>query len=741
MLKHEYVLSLHCVYLFLLLLCIPAHANDPKFVLEPVYFDSGINIDGYLNEEVWKSAAQIRNFYTYQPVDGHPAEDHTAALIGYDRNNLYIALICFDREPEKIRATLSKRDDIFTDDLILLYIDTFNEGKTAYQFAFNPYGIQADGLLTEYTSEDFNPDFILYSKGRMIKNGYIIEAKIPFKSLRFPEKDIMDWKIGILRIIQHSGQVLVWPAISLDSPMFIGQFGTLKNISHIKGGSRLEILPEIAAIQEGSIEENEFEDHPAQVEAGLNIRYGLASDLSLGLTVNPDFSQVEADANKIDVNRRFPLRYNEKRPFFLEGVDLFQTPIEAVYTRQLLDPLCGAKITGRMGDYSIGFLSEADQYEGSADFLNSLDNDPALNNKYRDKYTFNHILRVKRNLSQRSFIGLLITDREFSDTYNRVYGADGQFAFSENYVLTFQGLFSQSMPVIGSGYIEDPAFFASLYRGSRNFNFQLYYNDIYPDFVAANGFIERTDVREAGLQMWYDFLWHDHFLQKVTPSFYYSQIFDHENNLIENSIAPSVSVDIRAQTSLKFQYYYQMEEYFLKEFPKDHYSVTLDNKSLSWLHANLYAGAGDEIYYYGTPAFLGKSIYITADFTLKPARNISNEISFKTYQFDGTQNNMDLYLRQNIYRLRSNWQITRDLSLRLIIENVDIKQSNTVYSESNTIDFNLLFSYNPSPGTVFFLGYNDQQYHNDHYKGGWFLKDYQRFERGLFTKFSYLFRL
>ena len=190
-------------------------------------FKEPIKIDGYLTETAWKSAAIIKNFYTYRPVDGQRATEQTAVLLGFDESSLYIAFICFDPHPNRVRSSISKRDQIDDDDNVVLYLDTFNAGKETYHFSFNPDGIQADGIYIDMIAEDYNPDYIFYSKGRKFKRGFIIEAEIPFKSIRFPYSDNMVWGIALARTIKHLDKDLVWPAISRDASSFVAQFGKL----------------------------------------------------------------------------------------------------------------------------------------------------------------------------------------------------------------------------------------------------------------------------------------------------------------------------------------------------------------------------------------------------------------------------------------------------------------------------------------------------------------------------------
>ena len=233
--------------------------EDSLFTVHIPRFNESVKIDGYLDDPVWKEAAAIKGFYTFRPVDGQPADEQTAVLLGYGPSALYIAFICFDSTPYNIRSSICNRDQIDDDDSIVLYLDTFNSGKEAYIFSFNPYGIQADGIAIDMVKEDYTPDYIHFSEGRLFKKGYIVEAEIPFKSLRFPQGENLIWGISVGRTIQHLDQDNIWPAISRNSTTFIPQFGKLYGLKDISEGSHIEVLPEFTATKYGEMDYNKGE--------------------------------------------------------------------------------------------------------------------------------------------------------------------------------------------------------------------------------------------------------------------------------------------------------------------------------------------------------------------------------------------------------------------------------------------------------------------------------------------------
>ncbi len=732
--------------------------DDSLFTIEIPRVNGSVKIDGFLNDDAWKEAATIQNFYSYRPVDGQPAQEKTAVLLGYGSTSLYIAFICFDSKPFNIRSTLCKRDEISDDDYIELFLDTFNSGKEAYIFSFNPYGIQADGMYVDMGAIDYTPDYIHYSEGRLFSKGYIIEAEIPFKSLRFPENNNMEWGIMIGRRIWHLDQDHIWPAISRNSTTFIPQFAKLNGFKNISSGNNIEILPEFTATRYGELdfEDDQFKEEDIDTQVGVNFKVGLLSDLTLDLAYNPDFSQVEANPDLIDVNRRFPLYYEEKRPFFLEGTNFFQTPLQVLYTRRLVNPLAAVKLTGNLGaGYEVGLLGNVDEYYGSEEFLtekalefsviDSTFDESNFNATYLDQKSFHTVLRMRKEIYDYSKMGAIYSDFRLKDAFSRTFGIDGDLIIADEYSLSFQVLHSETKD-LRLNYKNDPAFFLNLFRGSRTFNFMLFYNDIFPDFEMANGFLRRnTDYREFGAQLWYDIRSDDSFVYLIRPSLYLTDMYDHDQEdpfkikkRIESYIAPSLSLMTLGQISLSGSYYRQFEDYFGYGFDLDQYMVEFTSQTIPWFYAVGSIFWGDGIYYdaryFDQEPFLGYTHTINWSFEFKPISQWATRLSGNHYIFKGMDQLSKTYVSQDILRLRTVFQFTREIYLRVILE------QNNYYKD---LDVNILAGWEPSPGTVLFLGYNDY-YTRDPFllsSLGKTSREYTRFARGLFFKFSYLIRL
>ncbi len=305
-----------------------------------------VTIDGSLGEPVWSQAARLTGFHQYQPIDGRPADEQTEARVFYSHDAIYFGVIANAKNPASIRATVADRDNLSNEDRITIYLDTFNDHRRAYFFVVNPLGAQGDGMRTEGAASagnmfggnvDWNPDFRFESKGQLTDSGYVVELRIPFKSLRFPLGDPQTWGINVVRDVQATGFEDTWTDARRATASFLSEGGSLAGIANIERGITTEVQPFVTAQLNGArTPTGTFDREDVNPDAGVNLKVAFPS-VTLDATVKPDFSQVESDASLVTVNERFALFFAEKRPFFLEGIELFNTPNQLVYTRQICD--------------------------------------------------------------------------------------------------------------------------------------------------------------------------------------------------------------------------------------------------------------------------------------------------------------------------------------------------------------------------------------------------------------------
>ena len=446
----------------------------PRFEKPPV-------IDGKLDEEVWKAGALLKDFYQFSPGDNTAPTAATEVMIGYDSKFLYIAFRCFD-DPAKVRATIPKRDNIFGEDNVRVYLDTFNDQRRAYVLAFNPLGVQADGIQTEGQGMDLSVDIVMDSKGVINSEGYAVEVAVPFKSLRYEAGKGKMWGLHVWRNIDRANDELdSWMPMARDASGTLNQAGRITGFEGISTERTIELIPSLTISEAGARvpsilrgqralmdahglaappDTGRFVNRPVGFDPGLTAKFGINPNTTLDLAINPDFAQVEADATVNTANQRFPIFFEEKRPFFLEGIEIFRTQIAALHTRTIVDPDVAAKLTGKRGRTTYGFLYASDNAPGNLsdndrDFINATEDlsgvsDPAKRvgllaqrgplMRLVDQNSTVGIVRLKRDVGKENSIGFFGTSYNFVDRNNYVGGFDGRFRFDKQTTLEVQAL-------------------------------------------------------------------------------------------------------------------------------------------------------------------------------------------------------------------------------------------------------------------------------------------------------------
>ncbi|HVG17614.1 MAG TPA: DUF5916 domain-containing protein, partial [Blastocatellia bacterium] len=431
----------------------PEKANPvsiPRFEKAPV-------IDGRLDDDIWKQAVVFKDFYQTNPGDNIAPSKPTEAMMGYDSKRLYFAFHAYD-EPDKIRATIAKRDEIFGEDNIRVFLDTFNDKRKAYVLGFNPFGIQQDGVMSEGGEADFNVDIVMESKGVLTEDGYTIEVAIPFKSLRYEAGKGKLWGIHIWRNIDRfDDEIDSWMPLSREEASNLKQAGHITGLEGISTERTLELIPTLTISEEGrrvrtlplsavmndpSLRDpGRFINKNVKLDPGLTFKLSITPNVTLDFAANPDFAQVEADQTVVTANQRFPIFFAEKRPFFLEGADIFRTPIQAVHTRAIVDPDYAVKLSGKQGRNSFGLLLATDHAPGN--FSEEEINDPEIFSdisKFIDKNAYIGVLRLKRDFGRENTLGLIATTYNFIERHNHLLGFDGRFKLDPKTTLSFQVL-------------------------------------------------------------------------------------------------------------------------------------------------------------------------------------------------------------------------------------------------------------------------------------------------------------
>ncbi len=544
------------------------------------------------------SMAKVTGFVQRNPHDGEKVSEPTAAYLGYDQKNLYLVFVCFD-DPKKVRARMSRREDVYDDDQVEVMLDTFHDRRRAYAFQTTALGVQWDAIWSESTREEVNGNFdtsfdtVWDSRGKVTDRGFVVWMAIPFKSLRFPATQTQEWGIILYRGIYRKSEDSFWPQISYKVSGRLGQAATLYGLEGISPGRSIELIP--YGIMRGfrGLDQRDpynpyFQNAEAQGQFGMDAKFVIHDHFVLDLTANPDFSQVESEDPQITVNQRFEVYFPEKRPFFLENEDYFRTPLDLFFTRNIEDPSAGIRLTGKEGPYSVGLMATDDRGPGLAvpSFCPFAETPSLCSNNLSGDRSYFTVARASRDIFKESSVGVLYTDWECPATgeFNRVGGIDTRLKFTANWSLEGQAvtsssnlhglnadfssigkfettceynLFPFSSGNAGNGnYYAGPADKFDLKREGLHFTYEGIYTDVSPGFVTVPGFVNRVDVRGIYQELDYRFRPKKGWIVDWGPSLNQRLVYDHEGNRLDTDYVPYMAIQGRGQT-LIFLYPYQ----------------------------------------------------------------------------------------------------------------------------------------------------------------------------------------
>lgn len=708
------------------------------------------------NDELEGQLTKVSDFVQQRPRDGQPVTQRTDAYLGYDDKNLYITFVCFDSEPDKIRARLDRRENAFDDDFVEVTLDTYHDRRRGYMFWSNPLGIQAEGIWTEEQGgPDWSFDTIWQTHGQRTKQGYVVLMEIPFKSLRFKTLDEQLWSLTLLRVIPRNNEWAYWPQISARKEGRLSQSHDLSGLNRIAPGRSIQLIPygsfrRFRALDQISEPHRPHFINDTQFDGGLDAKFVVKDNFVLDVTVNPDFSQVESDQPQITANQRFEVFFPERRPFFLENSDFFNTPLNLVFTRRIADPQFGARLTGKAGPYAIGALVMDDQAPGRQVAAN----DPSRNT--RALFT---LARVRRDILKQSNIGAIYTGREFLDSYNRVGGIDGRLKLNQNWVAGYQVVASKTRNLDGSE-LAGPAYNAYVYRSGRQFNYNAQYEDINPNFRTQTGFVRRTDVRTINQNISYNFRPEGKFLISWGPSLFTNHLWDHDGLRLDGTIGARFQVELTGQTFVSLNLGSNRERLRPKDYSilKESLDFGSNFKSVS-VQSGYYKSVTFEGEYSrwaginfspveGQAPHLGNRSTAEMGLTVRPTNRLKIT---NTYLMSRLLNryNGDAIFNNHIVRSKWNWQFDPRLSLRLILQ-YDTLLSNQRYTALETrknFNADLLATYQVNAWTALYVGYNSNLQNRDLIPtatGAELTRFPNRFindGKQLFVKFSYLFRL
>lgn len=700
-----------------------AAAVEQRTPLTPFKTDIPPVIDGVLDDAVWKQAPQETGFKTYNPDYGKDMREKTIVYYAYDRENLYFAYRCYDSEPDKVKASIAARDTIRPDDWVCLNLDTFNDQQSLYALYVNPLGIQADSKF-EGNQEDFTVDVVWYSAGKINPEGYAVEIRIPFKSIRYGRREPVAMGIIFERYISRLTESGTMPPLDpAQGPNFLTQGRTLL-FSDIKHYTLLEALPAVTYGRQSGLDAGELKAAPGEASVSLTAKYGLSSQLILDATVNPDFSQVEADAGQVDFNQRYALYYPEKRPFFLEGrekytlaANLDGDPLGAVvHTRMIVNPLVGFKLDGKLAPRdTIASIYAMDELPpGSAS-------------------TYSHftIARYKHALSEDSYVGGFWTGRFEGSRHNILAGGDGQIRLSPSSYFAYHALVSQTSPGGDSSETEGHAVGLEYYYATRNAILDIAAQDLGRDFETETGYLTRnglTRIKAGFAPLFYP---KSKTILRVVPMVHIIQIRDKFSGLWETTEQFDLRFTLPRTTQLAVGTRYATEIFLGKKFGRSNVKFTASSQLSKRLRLSCGYAYGQKIRYVDNP-YQGRGNDASASVTFLPSENLNFSLNFTYSDFTRSADSVQEY-DYTIIRSLNTYQVNRYLFFRAIIEHNSFRRRLMT-------DFLASFTY--IPGTVIHIGYGSL-YEKLEWRDEAYLPSDRFLEskRGFFFKASYLWRL
>jgi len=707
--------------------------------------EGAIHIDGDLTDPGWNNAAVIDKFYETSPGDNTPPKVKTIAYITYDDHNLYIGIRCQDPEPSRIRAPYVERDNVIgTDDNIAVFLDTRNDKRTAMELRVNPRGIQADGIFNDANfNEDFSPDFFYDTAAKIDSGGWRAEYAIPFSSLRYPDRDVQQWNILIWRNYPRDFRYAYQSApVPRDSNCYMCHMHPLAGLTGLPRAGHMVVAPYVTG-QQTEVPEGEIgtplEREPFRKQAGLDVKWTPTANNAVDMTLNPDFSQVESDVAQITVNQRFAVFFPEKRPFFLEGFDIFDTPLQVAYTRTITSPHFGARTTGKIGGSAYTLLVTEDRGGGLTVVPGPLGSFFAP----QDFKSTDAIGRIRHDIG-RSFIGGVFTDREVrGGGYNRVIGPDFQWRPSENDAVTGEVLLSSTenpnrsdiSPAWNGERTSSHAFHVDWNRQKRTYDFGVAVNDLGKDFRADLGFIPQVGYREESSFIGLRFYPQNKIFRFVRGSFFADRQADRDGSTIFRRTSPGINVqgikNLGAGVVLHVKEQNRVGNDLLDETFIDWFAQIDPGRRFTRIGTNGFAGQRIDF----ANGRVGNGATVSVFSTVRPIDKLTFDLSLNREWLDVAGSRL---YTASVERLKTTYSFSAKSLLRIIGQYVSTDRNPSRYTfpvtpHDGSFLGSILYSYKLNWQTVLFLGYGDDRILTEN-------NDLAKLDRSLFFKISYAFQ-
>ena len=718
-----------------LLSALPVDADEAGAPMRATRLSRAPVIDGILDDEAWTSAPlPTGTWLSYNPLHGDRIPHQTTVWAAYDADAIYFAFRCDDPEPSGIKTSITRRDNIWNDDWVGLSLDALGTGQVSYHLMVNPSGIQLDMINTIAGFEDTSPDWVWDSAGRVNDKGYAVEIRLPLQTIRF--KGGADANMGILfwRRVSRIGVSVAWPA--LEPGKWVFEKHARLAFADLQPRRTRELIPSATYSRADTRQTPSSWDNDDTGDLGLSAKWGLTSTIVLDATINPDFSQVESDAFQVEVNQRFPVYYSEKRPFFMEGAGLFNlagngqgdaSMLYAVNTRNIVDPIFGAKVTGSIGRVTFGTLTAVDQAPGQTD-------DPADPLAGREQLF--QVARAQMSLKPGSYAGALATLTSLHGRTNAVAGVDLSLKVKGSHQITAFVLGSNTDDPAG----DDPsssgiAMQANYGFSSRRVNVSSQVEHYDQLFAMDTAFLNRTGITNGWGYADYNFYpdkdrhpW----IRRITPFTFLQAGRDRVQGGDEYISVTGARLSFTRQGFFRIDRSFVKEPWQGEEFEGGRWRLSGNVQLFRWLRPYGNLNWGEAIYYDDPDPFLGESVAGSIGALFQPNGRFSEDVEFTRIVFDRQSTGARVY-SVNILNTRTTFQFSKAMAARAIVQ---------YDSQRHRVLTDFLGSYEPRPGTVLYAGYGSLYEKRDYLAPDWIEGQgrYLTTRRGLFLKASYLYR-
>ena len=660
-------------------------------------------IEDFLDGKPNTQAVEVRDFRQQEPHDGSPVSQPTGAYLAFNDNKLFVTFVCHD-DPAATRAHMTKREDIGGDDTVAVYLDPFHDRHRAYVFESNPLGIQRDAIVTEGEEDaDYNFDTVWDSEGRLTSFGFVVQFAIPFRSLRFSGASVQQWGIALARNIPRNNEESYWPYITSKVQGLAQQMATMDGLERISPGRNVQLIPYITASNSRFLASGPGLTTSSDVRGGVDGKVILKDALTFDFTANPDFSQVESDDPQVTVNQRYAVYFPEKRPFFLDNSAYFSTPVNLFYSRRVVDPNAGARLSGKVGPWTLGFLATDDRAPGQ-----SVDSSDPLHGGL----TPIGVARVTREFGQQSSVGMFFSDRQFGSSFNRVYSLDWRLKLNNNWSVKTQAIRSYDRALDGTRSVGSGLTAEAVYS-DRHLIYSGSYTDFTPGFRAPLGFIQRVDLRQEA--QYVSYMWRPEHgpVTSFGPTLNQTLIFDHAGRLSDWSGGAQFDITFRGPTRLS-AYRYQTYEYYLGQgFHKAASGLSYYTAWRRWLDLYGSYARGDAVNYSpaaGVQPFLGKSDAAAFGATVHlPRLRLEQYYLFSRLAGGSTPGDLTVF-NNHVARSKLNYQFSRALSLRAIVDYYAQLPNESLVMQTHLkqVTTDVLLTYLIHPGTAAYIGYTNR---------------------------------